>query len=51
MKLATGLRNFLDHHIPFFTGKGNSSVIAILYSAILSRGIDNIKGIIHLSQL
>jgi len=38
------LRSFLDHHVPFFTGKGNSGVIALLYSAILTRGIGNIRG-------
>ena len=38
------LRNFVDHQIQFFSGKGNSGVIAFLYSAILTRGIDIIKG-------
>lgn len=40
------LHNFIEYHNPFLSGEGNSSVIAILYSAILSRGIDNIKGLI-----
>ena len=39
------LKSFLDHHTPFFSGKGNSAVISLLYSAILTRGIETIKGI------
>jgi hypothetical protein len=38
------LQNFIEYHNPFLSGEGNSSVISILYSAILSRGIENIKG-------
>ena len=41
---SQNLRKFLDHHAPFFTGKGNSAVVAFLYSAILTRGIEAIKG-------
>jgi hypothetical protein len=40
----SNLQNFVEHHIPFFGGKGNSAVISLLYSAILTRGIDTIKG-------
>ena len=38
------LKSFVDHHIPFFSGKGNSAVISLLFSAILTRGIETIKG-------
>ena len=41
----SGLRSFLDHHVPFFSGKGNSGVIALLYSAVLTRGIGIIRGV------
>jgi hypothetical protein len=38
------LRPFLSTHAQFFTGKGNSAVISLLYSAILTRSIQTIKG-------
>jgi len=39
------LQSFIEYHNPFLSSEGNSSVISVLYSAILSRGIENIKGI------
>ena len=39
----TALLSFLKDNIGFFSGSGNSAVIAFTYAAILTRGLDTVK--------
>ena len=41
---ADALRDFIGSQVPFFTGNGNSSLIAFLSSVVLTRGLSRIKG-------
>ena len=38
------VQEFVSQMIPFFAGEGNSAVIALLCSIILTRGFSNIRG-------
>ena len=44
---ADSLNDFIASKVHFFTGDGNSALIAFLCSVMLSRGLTKIKGNIH----
>ena len=44
---ADSLNDFIASNVHFFTGDGNSALIAFLCSVMLSRGLTKIKGNIH----
>ena len=37
------LRDFLQQNIGFITGRGNSAVVCLLYSCLLTRGLDTVR--------